>query len=101
MIYLGTLAGEFTFAEIAAANLVAGVLILVLGILGGVGKIIRWLPLPIVMGMFPGSIFSYVIRLIDVTVGDFAVAGYLLGRLIGNPRCRRSALPSYGGPLTS
>ena len=91
LIYLGTLAGEFTFAEVSAANLVAGVLILVLGILGGGGKIIRWLPLPIVMGMFAGSIFSYVTRLIDVTVGNFAVAGpavggYLLGRLIGNPR---------------
>ena len=91
LIYLGTLAGEFTFAEISAANLVPGVLILVLGILGGGGKIIRWLPLPIVMGMFAGSIFSYVTRLIDVTVGNFAVAGpavggYLLGRLIGNPR---------------
>ena len=91
LIYLGTLAGEFTFAEIAAANLVAGVLILVLGILGVGGRIMRWLPLPIVMGMFAGSIFSYVTRLVDVTVGDFAVAGpavggYLLGRLIGNPR---------------
>ncbi len=91
LIYLGTLAGEFTFSEIAAANLVAGVLILVLGILGVGGKIMRWLPLPIVMGMFAGSIFSYVTRLVDVTVGDFAVAGpavggFLLGRLIGNPR---------------
>ena len=54
LIYPGTLAGEFTFAEISAANLVAGVLILDLGILGGGGKIIRWLPLPIVMGMFAG-----------------------------------------------
>ena len=91
LIYLGTLAGEFTFAEIAAANLVAGLLILALGILGVGGRIMRWLPLPIVMGMFAGSIFSYVTRLVDVTVGDFEVAGptvggYLLGRLIGNPK---------------
>lgn len=91
LIYLGTLAGEFTFAEIAAANLVAGLLILALGVLGVGGKIMRWLPLPIVMGMFAGSIFSYVTRLVDVTVSDFTVAGpavggYLLGRLIGNPK---------------
>ncbi|MCI0904372.1 MAG: benzoate/H(+) symporter BenE family transporter [Chloroflexi bacterium] len=91
LIYLGTLAGEFTFSEIAAANLVAGVLILVLGVLGVGGQIMRWLPLPIVMGMFAGSIFGYVTRLVDVTVGDVAVAGpavggYLVGRLIGNPR---------------
>ncbi len=91
LIYLGTLAGEFTFPEIAAANLVAGLLILVLGIFGVGGRIMRWLPLPIIMGMFAGSIFSYVTRLVDVTVSDFTVAGpavggYLLGRLIGNPR---------------
>ena len=99
LIYLGTLAGEFTFAEISAANLVAGVLILVLGILGGGGEIIRWLPLPIVMGMFAGSIFSYVTRLIDVTVGNFAVAGPAVADTFWDVSsetrgCRRSALPS-------
>ena len=57
LIYLGTLAGEFTFAEMVGANLVAGMLILVLGVLGFGGRIMRWLPLPIVMGMFAGSIF--------------------------------------------
>ena len=91
LIYLGTLAGEFTFAEMVGANLVAGVLILVLGVMGVGERIIPWLPIPIVMGMFAGSIFGYVTRLVDATVADFtvagpAVAGYLLGRLIGNPR---------------
>ena len=43
------------------------------------------------MGMFAGSIFSYVIRLVEVTVVDFFVAGptvrgYLLGRFIAKPR---------------
>ncbi len=75
LIYLGTLAGEFTFAEMVGANLVAGVLILVLGLLGVGGRIMTWLPLPIVMGMFAGSILSYVTRLVNVTVEDVAVAG--------------------------
>ena len=91
LIYLGTLAGNFTFAEIVGANLVAGVLILLLGLLGVGGRIINWLPLPIVMGMFAGSIFGYVTRLVTVTVEDAlvagpTVAGYFLGRLIANPR---------------
>ena len=91
LIYLGTLAGEFTFAEIVGANLVAGLLILVFGVLGVGGRIMTWLPLPIVMGMFAGSIFGYVTRMVSVTVEDVLVAGptvggYLLGRLIGNPR---------------
>ena len=69
----------------------AGVLILLLGLLGVGGRIINWLPLPIVMGMFAGSIFGYVTRLVTVTVEDAlvagpTVAGYFLGRLIANPR---------------
>ena len=39
LIYLGTLAGQFTFAEIVGANLVAGVLILVFSLLGIGGRI--------------------------------------------------------------
>ena len=89
LIYLGTLADRFSFAELVGANLVAGFLLLVLGILGVGGKIMRWLPLPIIMGMFGGSILAYVIRMIVVTVEDVAVAGvtvggYLLGRLVGS-----------------
>ena len=84
LIYLGTLAGEFTFAEMVGANLIAGILILVLGLLGVGGRIMTWLPLPIIMGMFAGSIFGYVTRLVDATVEDVSVAGltvagYLLG----------------------
>ncbi|MDP6549085.1 MAG: benzoate/H(+) symporter BenE family transporter [Dehalococcoidia bacterium] len=91
LIYLGTLAGEFSFCEMVGANLVAGLLILALGLLGAGGRIMTWLPLPLVMGMFAGSIFGYVTRLVSATVDDVfvagpAVGGYLLGRLTGNPR---------------
>lgn len=46
LIYLGTLAGEFTFAEIAAANLIAGVMILTLGLLGVGERMMKWLHCP-------------------------------------------------------
>jgi len=91
LIYLGTLASQFTFAELVGANLIAGILIVVFGLLGIGGRIMDWIPLPVVMGMFAGSILSYVTRLVRTTVEDPAVAGltvtgYLLGRLIGSPR---------------
>jgi benzoate membrane transport protein len=91
LIYLGTLADRFNYAELVGANLVAGVLIVVLGSLGVGARIMRWLPLPIVMGMFAGSILGYVTRLVSATVEDIIVAGsavaaYLIGRLIANPR---------------
>ena len=91
LIYLGTLAGQFSFAEIVSANLVAGIAILVLGLVGIGERIMAWLPLPIVMGMFGGSILVYVTRMVAASVEDFLVAGitlisYLIGRFVNNPR---------------
>ncbi|MFQ6028687.1 MAG: benzoate/H(+) symporter BenE family transporter, partial [Dehalococcoidia bacterium] len=91
LIYLGTLAGRFSYGELIMANLIAGVLILLLGVLGVGSRLMRWLPLPIIMGMFGGSIFGYITRMVTATVEDITIAGatvvgYLLGRYINNPR---------------
>ncbi len=91
LIYLGTLAGQFTFPEIVGANLMAGIAILLLGAFGIGEKIMAWLPLPIVMGMFGGSILVYVTRMVAASVEDVLVAGvtlasYLIGRFIASPR---------------
>ena len=66
-------------------------MILILGMLGVGSRIMRWLPLPIIMGMFGGSIMGYVTRLVVATVEDTAIAGttvvgYLLGRWLNNSR---------------
>ncbi|MDP6621625.1 MAG: benzoate/H(+) symporter BenE family transporter [Alphaproteobacteria bacterium] len=91
LIYLGTLAGQFSFPEIVGANLMAGVAILVLGAFGIGERIMAWLPLPIVMGMFAGSILVYVTRMVAASVADVLVAGvtlaaYLVGRFVASPR---------------
>ena len=104
LVYLGTLADRFSFAEMVGANLVAGLLLVVLGMLGAGGAIMRWLPLPIVMGMFGGSILTYVIRMVTATVEDVAVAGtavacYLFGRWIGNTRVPPVGLAVIGGGI--
>ena len=104
LVYLGTLAGRFSFEQLVAANLLAGVLLVVLGISGIGGRIMKWLPLPIVMGMFGGSILEYVTRMVAATVADVTVAGttvgcYLLGRLINNPRLPPVGLAVIGGGL--
>jgi len=104
LIYLGTLAERFTFAELVGANLVAGVLLLALGLAGIGERIMKWLPVPIIMGMFGGSILSYVLRMVAATVQDVAVAGtavacYLAGRFIANPRVPPVGLAVVGGGL--
>jgi len=104
LVYLGTLVDRFSFAELVGANLVAGVLLLALGLLGVGGRIMRWLPLPIIMGMFAGSILEYIVRMVRATVEDVAVAGtvvgcYLLGRLIASPRVPPVGLAVVGGGI--
>jgi len=104
LVYLGTLVDRFSFAELVGANLVAGVLLLALGLLGIGGRIMRWLPLPIIMGMFAGSILEYIVRMVRATVEDVAVAGtvvgcYLLGRLIASPRVPPVGLAVIGGAI--
>ena len=104
LVYLGTLVDRFSFAELVGANLVAGVLLLALGLLGIGGRIMRWLPLPIIMGMFAGSILEYIVRMVRATVEDVAVAGtvvgcYLVGRLIASPRVPPVGLAVVGGGI--
>jgi len=104
IIYLGALAGRFSYAEIVGANLLAGVLMIALGALGIGKRIMTWLPFPIVMGMFAGSILEYGVRLVSATVQDVVVAGtcvlcYLAGRSVGDPRLPPVALAAVGGAI--
>jgi len=104
LIYLGTLADQFSFPELVGANLIAGLLLVLLGALGVGGQIMKWLPLPIIMGMFGGSILGYVTRMVAAMVDDMAVAGttvgcYLLGRFIGSPRVPPVGLAVVGGGI--
>jgi benzoate membrane transport protein len=99
LVYLGSLAGCFSVAEIAGGALVAALILAALAA-GGVGaRVMRWLPLPIVMGMFAGSILDYLVRAVSATVADLAVAGsvfggYFAARLVGGAR-----VPPVGAAL--
>lgn len=96
LVYLGTLSGQYPFEEMAGASLMAGAVILALAVLGIGARLIAWFPLPIVLGMFAGSILSYISNVVKATVGDAAIAGttvlgYVLGRMIG-----RQSIPPMG-----
>jgi benzoate membrane transport protein len=104
IIYLGALAGRFSFAEIVGANLLAGVLMVAMGVLGIGKRIMSWLPFQIVMAMFAGSILEYATRLVSAAVGDFVVAGtcvlcYLAGRVLNDPRLPPVGLAAVGGGI--
>jgi benzoate membrane transport protein len=50
---------NFNINQAVGAYLISGLLVLILGLTGLVGKVIRWLPLPIVMGMIAGALFKF------------------------------------------
>lgn len=105
LVYLGTLAGHYSFAEMVGANLAAGVLIILLGALGIGARIMAWLPLPIVMGMFAGSILGYMTRMVAATVSDTLIAGttvlaFLIGRAIKSPKIPPLAFAMVIGGVT-
>jgi benzoate membrane transport protein len=51
--------GSFDFAQAVGAFIMAGVLVLLLGFSGLIGRIMRWLPMPIVMAMIAGALIRF------------------------------------------
>jgi benzoate membrane transport protein len=98
---LATVSGQYTLPEIAGAGLITGLVLVLLGCLGLGERLTRWLPLPIVMGVFAGSVLGYVsgtfaaLEVQPWAVGA-AIAGYVGTRALG-----RAWLPPVGGAVTA
>jgi benzoate membrane transport protein len=91
LAYLGALGQQFTFAETTGALLLAGIIILALGVSGISARLLKLVPVPIVMGMFAGTLFSFVTKTVSAITLDLALAGpailgYLVGHGLRNPR---------------
>lgn len=65
------------FEEACGAFFMAGVIVLVLGASGLIGKIMRWLPLPIVMAMITGAMIRFGSGIITSIVSFDAKTGAL------------------------
>ena len=101
LVFLATVSDLYTLPEIAGASLAAGIMILALGFLGVGARLMRWLPLPIVMGMFAGSILGYATGIFEQLgaqpwVVGAAIVGYLGARGLG-----RTWLPPVGGAVVA
>jgi benzoate membrane transport protein len=104
LIYLAAVAPQFSIAELAGANMMTGVLLVLLGVSGAAGRILLWIPLPIAMGVFAGSILAYLTRMVYATVEETGISGatilgYLLGRCIRIPSVPPMGLAVVCGAL--
>jgi len=93
VIYLGTLAGELSYTELVGANIAAGVLVLVFALLGAGERFAHLVPLPIVLGMFAGTLFAWVLGIAEATVADAAIAGSAIAGYAAVRRLDRHWLP--------
>ena len=60
---------EFSIYEAAGAYLISGIIVMLLGFSGIIGKIMRWIPLPIVMAMIAGAMIKFGTGIIAKSVG--------------------------------
>ncbi|BBG05568.1 MULTISPECIES: benzoate/H(+) symporter BenE family transporter [Pseudonocardia] len=82
VLVVGAMA-SYPFAEVVGAFLVAGVLVLALGLSGLIGVVSRWLPLPIVMAMIAGALIRFGTGVVDAAgsapwIVGAAVVGFLV-----------------------
>src|SRR5438128_930825 len=91
LIFLGTLSLRFGFADIAGDTLMAGLLVIVLAVAGFGRRLLVWLPMPLAMAMLAGSIMADAMNVVatgvaDASIAGVTVAGYVVGRMLRNPR---------------
>jgi benzoate membrane transport protein len=99
LVYVASLTGRFNAAEIAGATLVSAGMLAAFVLAGGGSRLMKWLPMPIVMATFAGGLLEYMHRAVAATVADAViagsvVAGYFAARLVASPR-----LPPVGVAL--
>jgi benzoate membrane transport protein len=90
---------NFSVYEASGAYLVAGLIVLALGFSGLIGKVMRWIPLPIVMGMIAGAMIRFGTGIITSTQ-EIPVMGFaaLIGFLV-LPKISKKIPPVLGALL--
>lgn len=89
---------SYSLGEMMGAYFLASLLVLVLGLTGWMRKVVRWIPMPILMAMIGGVLVGYAVNAIEaagsapVIVGSAAVGYFLLARFI-------TAIPGVVGAL--
>ena len=78
----------FDFNQAVGAFIMAGVLVLLLGLSGVIGRVMRWLPMPIVMAMIAGALIRFgtgvvtAVGAAPLIVGAAVVAFFVVMRFV-------------------
>lgn len=72
---MGAALAGYTFNQAAGAFIIAGVIVLIIGVTGLIGKIMKFLPLEIVMAMVAGCMLKFGLNIVTYTQKDIIVCG--------------------------
>lgn len=106
LVFIASAGDRYDHAQIAGSCLIAGVMIVALGLLGAGERLMRWVPISIVMGMFAGNVIGTVggafsqMETQPLVVGA-AIAGYLGCRALNRTWCPPMAGAFLGGVVAS
>ena len=85
LIFIASLAGQFSYPELIGASIVAGVIVLLVAVFDLTDRLAVWIPAPIVSGLLAGAVMPYVAGIFTamrdepIMVGGTVLA-FLLGR---------------------
>nr|WP_067286948.1 benzoate/H(+) symporter BenE family transporter [Marinobacterium profundum] len=99
--------GGLQFSEAVGAFIMSGAIVLVLGLTGVIGKLMRWLPMPIVMAMIAGALIRFAIGAAESIGADPIMAGlaalvfFLVARYLKSvPPVLAAGLVGFGAALS-
>ncbi len=81
------------FSDALGAFIMSGVLVFVLGVTGLIGRLMHWLPMPIVMAMIAGAMIRFATGAVDAVVSAPLMAGAAALSFFLIPRFSRSVPP--------
>jgi benzoate membrane transport protein len=102
LVLIASAGAGTSLAELTGASLVAGVTISIVGLLGLATRLARLLPLPLVLGMFAGSVLHFATDIFvnldqqPAPVGA-ALVGFLVARSLNRPWLPPIAVAFFGG----
>jgi len=101
LVYLGSLAGRFSAPELAGGVLVSAFVLAALVLAGGGSRLMKWLPMPIVMATFAGGLLEYMHRAVAATLADVLIAGSVVAGYFAARLFPPSRVPPVGVALAA
>ena len=84
---------HFSLNEAIGAYLIANLIVMILGISGLIDKVMKWMPIPIVMGMIVGVMIKFAIEMITSITVSPLLAGSAIGAFFLSSRFLKKVPP--------